>query len=102
MPDDNSSSGFQPERGWVQVASFGSALEAEVARAVIEAGGFDALARGNDMVGLFGPNFMGRSQRGAQVLVPAEQAAAVRTFLANRERELGESRTADGDIPDES
>jgi hypothetical protein len=84
VPDESPSSDWKPEEGWVEVASYASALEAEIARAVIEAGGFDAIAQGDDMVGLFGPNFMGRSQRGARVLVPAEQAAAVRTFLANR------------------
>lgn len=85
MPDDPPAGGFRPERGWVEVMRCGSLLEAEIGRAVLEAAGYDAMAASDDAVGIFGPNFMGRTQRGARVLVPAEQAAAARIHLANRE-----------------
>lgn len=98
MSDSHGSGDFRPESGWVEVAQFGSALEAEVARAVLAAGGYDAIASTSDAVGIFGPNFMGRTARGASVAVPAEQAASARTFLANRgegEEEAGDSDGAD-------
>lgn len=86
MPDETGGGGdFSPPRGWVEVARVGSVMEAEVLRAVLGAAGYDAIAASDDAVGIFGPNFMGRTARGARVLVPAPQAAAARTFLANRE-----------------
>ncbi len=73
---------------WAKVGRFASGLEAEIARAVLEAGGFEARVMSNDVVGIFGPNFMGSSSRGAFVLVPGPQAAAAERYLAQRALEL--------------
>ena len=39
------------------------------------------MRRGNDLVGLFGPSFEGRSARGMEVLVPSDLVAEAREVL---------------------
>ncbi len=75
---------------WAKVGQFSSGIEAEIARAVLEAGGFEARVMGNDSVGIFGPNFMGSSSRGTFVIVPGPQAAAAERYLAQRAESLAE------------
>ena len=62
---------------WVVVATCASGLEADVLVAVLGAARIPARAKGNDIVGLFGPNFGGATAHGVDVLVPldAEQEA---------------------------
>lgn len=69
------------ERSWVAVASFGAGYEADIAIARLDAEGITAVRRGNDLVGLFGPSFEGRSARGVEVLVPSDMAARAREVL---------------------
>ena len=69
------------ERGWVAVASFGAGYEADMAIARLGAAGITAVRRGNDIVGLFGPSFEGRSARGVDVLVPSDVVAEARDVL---------------------
>jgi hypothetical protein len=73
-----------PRRGesrWVQVASYGAAYEADIAAAKLDAAGIPVQVRGNDTVGIFGPNFGGHTARGIDVLVPEAFAADARLLL---------------------
>ncbi|HEX6631300.1 MAG TPA: hypothetical protein VF048_09425 [Gemmatimonadaceae bacterium] len=72
---------------WVPIATYPAVYVAEIGRAVLEAGGFDAVVEGGESVGIFGPGFSGPTPRGIRVLVPSDQLAAARTYLAFRERE---------------
>ena len=78
---------------WVAIATYGSGWEAEIGRAVLQAGGFDAVVQGGEWVGIFGLSFQGSTPRGVTVAVPSHQLEAARTYLAFRER-------ADDDEPD--
>ncbi len=69
---------------WEPVATYRSLLEAEIGRAVLEAGGFDARVEGGELVGIFGSGFSGPTPRGVRVLVPGDQLEAARTYLAFR------------------
>ena len=66
---------------WVSVGSFGSGLEAELVVQKLEAEGIVAISRGNDVVGIFGPGFQGRTSRGVDVLVPSDAVRAARAVL---------------------
>ena len=69
------------DRSWVAIASFGAGYEADIAIARLDAAGITAVRRGNDLVGLFGPGFEGRSARGVEVLVPSDAVAQAREVL---------------------
>ena len=69
------------DRSWVAIASFGAGYEADIAIARLDAAGITAVRRGNDLVGLFGPSFEGRSARGVEVLVPCDVVAQARDVL---------------------
>ncbi len=71
------------QHSWVSIASFGMGLEADIAVARLESAGILAVARGNDIVGIFGPGFQGASGRGVDVLVPSDAADAARELLAD-------------------
>lgn len=66
---------------WVAVATYGAAYEADIAAAKLDAAGIPVRVRGNDVVGIFGPNFGGFTARGVDVLVPAGFAADARLLL---------------------
>ena len=69
------------DNSWTPVASYAARYEADIAVAVLDAAGIVAVARGNDIVGLFGPGFGGATARGVDVLVPSDAAAAAREIL---------------------
>jgi hypothetical protein len=69
----------QPQ--WISVATYASALEADIAVARLESAGILAVARGNDIVGLFGPGFGGNTARGVEVLVPSDEIDTARELL---------------------
>ncbi len=69
------------EGGWVVVAGYGAAYEADIAAAKLDAAGIPVRVRGNDTVGIFGPNFGGYTARGIDVLVPQPFAADARLLL---------------------
>jgi hypothetical protein len=71
----------EDDRSWVAIASFGAGYEADIAIARLDAAGIMAVRRGNDLVGLFGPSFEGRSARGVEVLVPSDVVAQARDVL---------------------
>ena len=66
---------------WVVVASYGAAYEADIAAAKLDAAGIPVQVRGNDLVGIFGPNFGGHTARGVEVLVPEPLVADARLLL---------------------
>lgn len=68
---------------WVAVATFGAGFEADLAVVRLEAAGIMAVARGNDIVGLFGPGFGGVTARGVTVLVPSDAVVAAREILGD-------------------
>jgi hypothetical protein len=80
---------------WVAVTTVASGFEADVVVAVLGAAGIPARAHGNDLVGLFGPNFQGATARGVDVLVPADAAEEARDIL-RAAREAAEREDADG------
>jgi hypothetical protein len=67
---------------WIPVADFSSSFEADLAVVRLESAGILAVARGNDIVGVFGPGFAGSSARGVRVLVPSDAADAAREILS--------------------
>lgn len=66
---------------WVTVVRCASGFEADLAVTQLQAAGIPALARGNDIVGLFGPNFQGPTARGVDVVVPSPELARARWVL---------------------
>ena len=66
---------------WVPVASYAARFEADLAVARLEAEGILAVARGNDITGIFGPGFGGSTARGVLVLVPSDAVDAAREIL---------------------
>ena len=66
---------------WVPVATYGAGFEADLAVARLEAAGILAVARGNDITGIFGPGFGGATARGVAVLVPSDAVDAAREIL---------------------
>ena len=66
---------------WTKLTTFGSALEADVAVSRLEAAEIPAVARGNDIVGIFGPGFQGVTAKGVDVLVPAAALEDARMVL---------------------
>ena len=68
--------------GWVDVVTFSSGFEADLAVAQLEAAGIRAVRDSNDTVGIFGPGFQGASARGATVRVPTDALDAARAVLA--------------------
>ncbi len=67
---------------WIKLVNVGTALEADMLVARLEAEGIQAASRGNDIVGLFGPGFQGVTARGVDVLVASTQIEAARDILA--------------------
>ncbi len=69
------------EANWVTIARYVAGYEADLAVARLDAAGIDAIRRGNDTVGVFGPGFEGPTARGVDVLVPSIVVAAAREVL---------------------
>ena len=69
---------------WVTLTNFGSALEADIAVERLRSAGIPAQARGNDIVGIFGPGFQGVTARGVDVLVPNTALREARECLGLR------------------
>lgn len=66
---------------WVTVLTCSSGLEAEFAVQQLDSAGIDAVARGNDIVGIFGPGFSGATSRGVDVMVPSNMVEDAREIL---------------------
>jgi len=70
---------------WIKLANFPSGLEADIAVERLRAAGLHAEARGNDVVGIFGPGFQGSTPRGVDVFVPDSELADARDVLHTTE-----------------
>lgn len=66
---------------WVKLVNVAMALEAEMLVDRLKSAGIDAVARGNDIVGIFGPGFQGATARGVDVLVPDHRLNDAREVL---------------------
>ena len=66
---------------WIPVATYAAGVEADFAVAQLEAAGIVAVARGNDITGIFGPGFGGATARGVDVLVPSDAVDEAREIL---------------------
>lgn len=66
---------------WVPVATYAAGVEADLAVARLETEGILAIARANDITGIFGPGFGGATSRGVDVLVPSDAVDAARALL---------------------
>lgn len=66
---------------WIPVATYAAGVDADFAVARLEAAGILAVARGNDITGIFGPGFGGATARGVDVLVPMDAVPAAREIL---------------------
>ncbi len=66
---------------WVSIARYAAGFEADLAVARLESDGILAIARSNDIVGIFGPGFGGATSRGVDVLVPSDAVDAARALL---------------------
>ena len=61
--------------GWVDVETFSSGFQADLAIARLEAAGVRAVRDDNDTVGIFGPGFQGATPKGVTVRVPTASRA---------------------------
>jgi len=66
----------------VKIATFSAGFEADFAVQQLAAAGIDAIARGNDIVGIFGPGFSGPTARGVDVMVPSTVIEDAREVLS--------------------
>ncbi len=85
---------------WVVVATCASGLEADVMVAVLGAARIPARAKGNDIVGLFGPNFAGATARGVDVLVPEDAEEEAREGLAEADERADAADDAESGASD--
>jgi len=65
---------------WTKIASFGSGLEADVARARLEQAEIPVQVRG-EHTGIFGPSFQGSVPSGIDVYVPSPDVDRARELL---------------------
>ena len=70
---------------WIKLANFASGLEADITVERLRAAGLHAEARGNDVVGIFGPGFQGTTARGVDVFVPMNELGDARELLDTSE-----------------
>jgi len=65
---------------WATLTTFGTGIEADLARQTLDAEGIPALVRG-DHVGIFGAGFQGTLASGVELLVPAPALDRARRLL---------------------
>jgi hypothetical protein len=66
---------------WVKLANYASALEADIVVERLRSAGVHAISRTNDIVGIFGPGYAGRTPRGVDVLVTSDAVNTAREVL---------------------
>jgi hypothetical protein len=69
---------------WVEIAAFGTVLEAEFAAATLQEAGIPARVRGEHL-GLFGMGYQGPTMFGARVIVPEHRSQDARQLLEDLE-----------------
>lgn len=65
---------------WIKLATFGSGLEADIARARLEEAEIPVLLRG-EQTGAFGPSFLGSVPGGIDIYVPSPELQHARDLL---------------------
>ena len=84
---------------WVRLANYGSGLEADLVVERLRSAGIEAVARGNDIVGIFGPAFQGTTARGVDVLVFERELSAARALISDDHEDV--DRAAGDDLDDD-
>lgn len=69
---------------WVEIAAFGTVLEAEFAAATLQEAGIPARV-GGEHLGLFGIGYQGPTMFGARVMVPEHRSREARELLDDLE-----------------
>lgn len=87
---------------WVAVANVGVGWEADLVVARLDAEDVPARARGNDLVGIFGPGFQGATARGFLVEVPVPYEAQAKAILARPVTALDDEEFDDEHVVDDS
>jgi hypothetical protein len=87
---------------WARLANYGSGLEADVVVERLRAAGIEAVARGNDIVGIFGPAFQGTTARGVDVLVFERDLGAAQALLDDTLADDADDADDEDDDADES
>jgi hypothetical protein len=77
---------------WVEIAAYGTVLEAEFAAATLQEAGIPARV-GGEHVGFFGMGYQGPTMFGARVMVPEHRAEEARQLLDDLQDE-GEPENA--------
>jgi hypothetical protein len=67
---------------WTRLANYGSGFEADFAVERLRGAGIEAVARGNDIVGIVGAGFQGTTARGVDVMVLERDLESARAILA--------------------
>lgn len=68
---------------WVELVTYASGFEADIALARLDAEGIAAIRDNHDTIGIFGPGFQGATAFGVTVKVPLEQLDDARAVLAD-------------------
>jgi hypothetical protein len=68
---------------WVKLTNVATALEADMLVEHLRAARIQAVARGNDITGIFGPGFAGATARGVDVFVASIHLHTARQILAD-------------------
>lgn len=87
---------------WVAVANVGVGWEADLVVARLDAEDVPARARGNDLVGIFGPGFQGATARGFLVEVPVPYEAQAKAILARPAAAVDDDEVEDDHAVDDS
>jgi hypothetical protein len=72
-----------PVSSWVKLTNVATALEADMLVEHLRAARIQAVARGNDITGIFGPGFGGATARGVDVFVASIHLHTARQILAD-------------------
>jgi hypothetical protein len=67
---------------WVKLVNVGTGFEADLLVERLKSAGIMAAARGNDIVGIFGPGFQGFTAHGVDVIVASNQLGDARELLS--------------------
>ena len=68
---------------WVKLTNVATALEADMLVEHLRAARIQAVARGNDITGIFGPGFGGATARGVDVFVASIHLHTAKQILAD-------------------
>ena len=70
---------------WIKLATYGTGLEADIARARLEEAEIPVQVRGHQQTGVFGPSFQGSVPGGIEVYVPSPEVGRARELLGDED-----------------